>query len=102
MGVVSLVQNYEAVLVLKELSKEDKSKAFDFVYDTFSKKGSEVLGKEDWGVKDLFHPISKINRGDFNFFQFNIAGEHIKNIYSELKLNTDILKIFIAKVSRGK
>ena len=100
--VVAEIRNYEAILVLKELNKEAQTKTFDSVYSNLEKKGAEILQTENWGVKDLFHPTSKMSKGNFNFLRFNIIGEKIKEVYSELKLNSNIIKIFILRVQRGK
>ena len=99
---MSEVRNYEAVLICKELNRDAQTVAFDALYNNLEKRGAEILQKENWGVKELFHPSSKVTRGNFNFLRFNIIGEQIKNIYSELKLDTNVLKAFISKVPRGK
>ena len=102
MALVVDVRDYEAVMVLREMNAEKLSTFFDALYDSFEKRGAEIIQKEDWGLKDLFHISGNAQKGHFNFFRFHSAGQQIKNIYSDLKLNPNILKIIITKVSHGK
>ena len=91
--------DYEAVLVLEPLEGEKKSKTSESIAKSFEKREATIYQKEEWGIKNLFHPVKKINQGDFYFYKFRSVKENIKDLYTDLKLNASTLKIFIKKTS---
>ncbi len=87
-------RNYEAILVL-EKSTEEYQKAIE---STFQKRNSSVTSKQEWGIRDFFHPIKHKTQGFFTYFKLTIPVDSVNLLYQDFNINTNILKCMITKI----
>ena len=95
---MSEVREYEAILVLKDVNTQAQEKFVDSIQKIFSKRNISVKSQESWGIRKLFHPVVKEEKGEFQHFLFKATGEDISALQSDLKLDLNILKCFITRV----
>ena len=96
-----MLREYEAILVLKNLKNQEKQKGWEPIEKALSKRNISPKKKESWGVLKLFHPVKNEKKGEFHYFLFKARGEDISALQTELKLNINVLKCLITRVSYG-
>ena len=93
-----MVRKYEAILVLKDLKNKQVPNALLSVEKILSKRDISPKKKENWGVRDLFHPVKNEAKGEFHYFLFKANGKDISSLQSELKLDINVLKCLVMRV----
>ena len=71
-GETDLLREYELTIIINsQLSEENAKKLLDKYESIFLEaEGSEIILKNDWGVKKLAYPIQKQFRGRYVFYDF--------------------------------
>ena len=78
------MNHYETVFILNPVLSEQQVKETVSKFEDFlTSKGSEMVSKEDWGLKKLAYQIQKKSTGYYFLMEFQGPG----TIISELELN---------------
>ena len=88
-------KNYELVLVLVDKNADEKTRAREEAEASLTKRGAEIIQKEDWGARKLYHLAKKQNRGHYFYYGFKSDGTAISQINGDLRVNPGVLKAMI-------
>lgn len=88
-------KNYELVLVLSDKNADDKTRSRDEAETSLQKRGAEIVQKEDWGARRLYHLAKKQDRGHYFYYGFKSDGSAIPQINGDLRVNSGVLKAMI-------
>jgi small subunit ribosomal protein S6 len=95
------MNKYEAMFIIKpDMSEEEKKALFNQLGDAVSKNNGTVSTGSVWAEKKkLYFPIKKYREGLYYLMNFSIPPLSIKDIKHTYKLNENILRVLITKVS---
>ena len=93
------MNDFETTLLISpDITKENLSK----VVETFEKlvidQGGKIVGKEDWGLRDMAYKINNLKKSFYFFFQINIENQKIKTLKKSISLNEKIIRYLFIKV----
>ena len=93
------MQNFEAVLLLSpEISSNLKSDCLNNFTKMITDNSGEILGKEDWGLRDLSYKINNISKAFYNFYQIKIEGKRLELIKKTLSQDENFVRHLFVKV----
>ncbi|WP_029551112.1 30S ribosomal protein S6 [Thermocrinis jamiesonii] len=92
---------YESVIVLKPtLSEEEVSRRVQEIKDYIAKKGGEVLGVTDWGLKQLAYRINHFSSGRYFIIQIKSSNPELPNdLDFYYRINEDVIRWLNFRVS---
>lgn len=96
------MNDYEAMFIVRpELNEEEKKELYAQLNDTITKSQGEVLSSGVWSEKrKLSYPIKKAQEGIYYLVTFKIAPGAILKLKQTFRLNENIIRALIVKVSR--
>ena len=59
---------------------------------------ASIIGKEDWGLRDLTYKINNSKKAFYFFYQINIAGKTIQTLKKNTSQNEKIIRYLFIKV----
>ena len=87
------MKHYESVFILNPvLSDEQVGETVKKYEDFLTSKGSEIISKEDWGLKKLAYPIQNKKSGFYHLIEFKSNGENISQFELEFKRDERIMR----------
>jgi small subunit ribosomal protein S6 len=89
-------KNYELILVLSDKNGDDKIRSREEVETSLTKRGAEIIQKEDWGARKLYHKAKKEDRGHYFYYGFTSDSSAIQHINADLRVNPGVLKAMIS------
>ena len=95
------MKNFETTLLL---IPDIPQKNLENISDLFEKlvlehKGS-IVGKEDWGLRDLAYKIKNFKKAFYIFYQIEINGEKIQILKKNLSINENIIRQLFINVQK--
>ena len=95
------MNKYEAMFIFKpDLSEEEKKVLFQQIHDAVVKNKGDVSSASIWTEKrKLYFPLKKYREGSYYLMNFNLDPLAVKLIHQAYKLNENILRVLITKVS---
>lgn len=93
------MQKYLLTALIKESLKEEERKA---LLDLITKKFSNVIKEDLWGLRGLTYPIKKQQKAFYAHYEFEAEPAVIPSLDKSLKLDEDILRYLIIKVEVKK
>ena len=86
-------QQYECLLIIKgTLTEEDRKKADKQVSQIFAKFKTKILGKVDWGRRNLAYPMKKVLQGFYYFYYIEVETDAIAEMRILFGYDASILK----------
>ncbi|MCP6719915.1 MAG: 30S ribosomal protein S6 [Patescibacteria group bacterium] len=86
---------YEIAFVLRQ---EDLSE----IRKILEKNKADIVGEEELKKVRLSYPIKKQNYGFLGVFRFKVDPEHIRNMFSDMKLAENIIRYMINKIKTSE
>ena len=93
------MNNFEAtVLISSETPKNDIEKIGENFENLIKNNNGTLIGKEDWGLKELAYKIKTLHKAFYFFYQINIEGSKIQNLKKSIAQNEKIIRFLFIKV----
>jgi small subunit ribosomal protein S6 len=97
----SEIPHYEMLYIVSNQFTEDEVKQVNAKVNALIKdNGGVITYSEDWGKKKLCYQIKQFNHGYFCLVEFDIVGEKLIKISTNLRMSSDVLRFQI--VSKHK
>ncbi len=96
------MREYEVALVLSpQQSDEEQAGSIEKVKAFITENGGEIVGEEDWGVRELAYPIKKQTHGRYYFIQFRAAPQVAYDLNTHLRLMRTFLRYLVVRRDDG-
>jgi len=93
------MNNFEATLLISPDLSTAKIKSIANLFEKNVKDmGGAIIGKEDWGLRDLSYKIHTTKKAFYNFYQLSFDGSKIQDLKKILSQNEQILRYLFIKV----
>jgi len=90
--------HYEILFIVPNKFTEDEAKKIiDNTKKVITDNEGKMTHEEYWGKKRLAYDIKHNSYGYYNLFEFDLEGENLAKIDTNLRLSTDILRHQIVK-----
>jgi small subunit ribosomal protein S6 len=89
---------YETIFVLDNNAEKDS--LVDKFVEKFKSLGAEIVNVDRWGKKRFAYEIDKRQYGDYTAVEFMAAGDVVKSIEREYRLNESVLRFLTYKISK--
>ena len=94
------MNNFEAtILISPSISNTNLKEISDNFENFISEQGGSVIGKEDWGLRDLAFKIKTLKKAFYLFYQINIESQKIEILKKNISQNESIIRYLFIKVS---
>jgi small subunit ribosomal protein S6 len=92
------MNQYETVFILNPvLSDEQIRETVDKFTGYLESKGSEIINKENWGLKKLAYPIQKKKSGFYQMVEFKAPGDALTDYEVEVKRDERVMRFLTVK-----
>ena len=92
--------NFETTLLISpDLTKENHGKIVEMFEKMVVDQGGKIIGKEDWGLRDLAYKIKSLKKAFYYFFQINIENQKIQILKKNMSLNEKVIRYLFIKVN---
>ena len=93
------MNNFEVTLLISpDTTKKDHSKILEDFKKLITSNDGSIVGKEDWGLRDLTYKINNSKKAFYFFYQINIAGNTIQALKKDTSQNQKIIRYLFIKV----
>ena len=90
---LNMKKQYECLLIVNgTLSEEKKQEAEKKIIQIFTKFKAKILGKVDWGRRNLAYPMKKVLQGYYYFYYIEIETDAIAEMRILFGYEASILK----------
>lgn len=80
------MNHYETVFILNPVLSDVQVKETVSKFEEFlTSRGTEMVSKEDWGLKKLAYEIQHKKSGFYHLFEYTVDGEHINPLEVEFR-----------------
>ena len=94
------MNNFEAtILISPDITKDNLNKVVEMIEKLVVKEGGKVIGKEEWGLRDLAYKINTLKKSFYYFYQISIDSQKIKTLKNSFSLNERIIRYLFIKVN---
>ena len=95
------MNHYEAVFILNPVLSDDQVKETVKKFEDYlSKKGSEIISTEHWGLKKLAYPIQNKQSGFYNLIDFKAPPTIINSFEIVLRRDERIMRYLNVKLDK--
>ncbi len=92
---------YEHTLIVKQDKIDDLSKKVRSKYeDLINKNSGKILKTEEWGLRNLSHPIKKHKRGFYFHFKFTGTGKTILELEKTENIDESLIRYLTVRVKK--
>ena len=95
------MNNFETTLLI---SPDTTKNNLNQINETFEKlvvdQGGSIIGKEDWGLRDLAYKINSLKKAFYFFYQINIEGTKMQTLKKNISQNEKIIRHLFIKVNK--
>jgi small subunit ribosomal protein S6 len=92
------LRSYETMFIIKQsLSKEEIEAKIQFVKDTITKNGGELVSEFDMGTRTLAYQIEKEKTGHYYVIYFTIDSAKIKELNRVNNIDENIIRFIFIK-----
>ena len=93
------MNNFETTfLISPDTTKNNFNKFCEEFEKLVVNQGGSIIGKEDWGLRDLAYKINNMKKAFYFFYQINIAGKTIQTLKKNASQNEKIIRYLFIKV----
>ena len=94
------MNNFETTLLFSpDITEVNRGKIFEMFENLVVDEGGKIIGKEDWGLRDLAYKINSLKKAFYFFYQINIDNQKIKALKKKISLNEKIIRYLFIKVN---
>ena len=95
------MKHYESVFILNPVLSEEQVGETVKKYEDFLKsKGSEIISKEDWGLKKLAYPIQNKKSGFYHLFEYTVDPTVISDLELEFRRDERFMRYLTVKLDK--
>jgi len=95
------MNNFETTLLISsDTSKSNNNKIVETFENLVTEQGGLIVGKEDWGLRDLAYKINSMKKAFYFFYQINIEGKKIQTLKKNISQNEKIIRYLFIKVKK--
>tara|TARA_Y100000590_G_C15706209_1_gene1008735 strand:+ start:596 stop:922 length:327 start_codon:yes stop_codon:yes gene_type:complete len=93
------MNNFETtILISPDISKNNLDTINSNFEKLISDEGGTIIGKEDWGLRNLAYKINTLKKAFYFYFQINIDSQKIEILKKNISQNEDIIRYLFIKV----
>lgn len=97
------MHNYELTIVISpEMVELDAQKLEAKIHNSITKKGGSIVNNNFWGKHELAYRLGKHEFAYFATAVFNLSGEAISELVSEIRLMPEILRHLVISLDKEK
>ena len=97
------MNQYETVFILNPvLSDEQIRETVDKFTGYLEARGSNIINRENWGLKKMAYPIEKKKSGFYQFIEFNAPGEVIKDYEVEMRRDERVMRFLTITMDKNR
>lgn len=97
----TVLPHYELLYIISNKYTENEvAPVAEKVKKIITKSKGEITYTEDWGKKKLAYPINHFNHGYYFLIEFDLLGKELKEVDTEIKHMTEILRHQIVKKTK--
>ena len=94
------MNNFETTLLITpDITKNNLDKISENFEELINNQGGSIVGKENWGLRDLSYKINSLKKAFYLFYQINIEGQKIQALKKNLFQNEKIIRYLFIKVN---
>ena len=94
------MNNIETTLLISpDITKDNLSKIVKMFEKLVVDQGGKIIGKEDWGLRDLAYKINSLKKAFYHFYQINIERQKIQILKKKISQNEKIIRYLFVKVN---
>ena len=95
------MNNFETTfLISPDTTKNNFNKFCEEFEKLVVNQGGSIIGKEDWGLRDLAYKIHNMKKAFYFFYQINIEGKKIQTLKKSFSQNEKIIRYLFIKVDK--
>jgi small subunit ribosomal protein S6 len=88
---------YEAMLLFPQSANVDLKGTVEFIKETLTKNGAEIVSLKKWGDRQLAYPINKQKRGVYILTYFNAPTDKLAAIDRAFNLSETVMRHLITR-----
>lgn len=88
---------YEAMLLFPQSANVDLKGTVEFIKETLTKNGAEIVSLKKWGDRQLAYPINKQKRGVYILVYFNAPTDKLVSIDRAFNLSESVMRHLITR-----
>ena len=93
------MKHYESVFILNPVLSDEQVSETVKKYENFLKsKGSDIISKEDWGLKKLAYPIQNKKSGFYYLFEYTVDPNVISDLELEFRRDERFMRYLTVKL----
>lgn len=97
------MRHYETMFIVKPtLTPEETQERINFIKETLTKNGAEIVTTEDWGTRHLAYEIEKHKRGHYYVIYFKSEPKVIPELERIYNITEDIIRFIVVKYESNK
>ncbi len=95
------MKNYETVFILNPVLSEQQIKETVSKFEDFlTSHGSEMVSKEDWGLKKLAYEIQHKKSGFYHLFEFKAPENVVQVLETEFKRDERVMRFLTVSLDK--
>jgi small subunit ribosomal protein S6 len=92
------LQDYELVVILNpEISEENLPASLDWLQQSITGRGGEVVDTNHWGRRRLAYPIKRHLEGNYVVSQVRLDPAQVADLEGNFRISEDVLRHLIIK-----
>ena len=96
------MNQYETVFILNPVLSDDQIReTVDKFTGYLEARGSNIINRENWGLKKMAYPIEKKKSGFYQFIEFNSPGEVIKDYEVEMRRDERVMRFLTITMDKN-
>ena len=94
------MNNFETTLLISsDITENNLDKISKEFEKLVGNQGGLIVGKENWGLRNLSYKINSLKKAFYYFFQINIEGQKIQTLKKNISQNEKIFRYLFIKVN---
>ena len=94
------MNNFETTLLISsDITENNLDKISKEFEKLVGNQGGLIVGKENWGLRNLSYKINSLKKAFYLFYQINIEGQKIQALKKNLFQNEKIIRYLFIKVN---
>jgi small subunit ribosomal protein S6 len=95
------MNHYETVFILNPVLSEVQVKETVSKFEDFlTSRGTEMVSKEDWGLKKMAYEIQNKKSGFYHLFEFKVAGEVLIAFETEFRRDERVMRFLTVSLDK--
>lgn len=94
------MHHYETVLVQHpETGESDLRNYREKIGSLITGMGGEVIGVEEWGMRELAYPILKQSKGDYTVIRYRGNGDIVREVERNFRISEHVMRYVSVRLS---